>query len=152
MEYFGTKNDYTKCKRNEAMDVTRPPIGVRWVDVKKGDDDDPNYRNRLVAKHFKRRGDDNIFATTPPLEAPRTLLMMAATPNVWCPKWIYDDGPHRMQASFADISRSQEHTAMLGWRITALCADKTKLSLIGRLGGGGLRKCGNYKRLTDLLI
>jgi len=63
MEYFETKNVYTKCPRAEAVIVTgRHPIGVRWVDVNEGDDEEPNSRSRLVAKHFKRRGYDCVFA------------------------------------------------------------------------------------------
>ena len=57
------------------------PIGTMWVDVSKGDDEEPNCRSRLVAKDYRRKGDDSIYAPTPPLEAIRTLLMMAATPK-----------------------------------------------------------------------
>ena len=29
--------------------IGKAPIGVRWVDVNKGDTSNPNYRSRLVA-------------------------------------------------------------------------------------------------------
>jgi len=79
------------------------------VDVNKGDDEEHNYRSRLVAKDFKRTGEDSIFAPTPPLGALRSIPMMAATPSIWAPRWIRMAGPHRMQVSFADISRTYFH-------------------------------------------
>ena len=30
----------------------KPPISVKWVDVNKGDDLNPNYRSRLVAREI----------------------------------------------------------------------------------------------------
>jgi len=63
----------------------------------------------LAAKDFKRKGEDSIFAFTPPLEAPRSILMMVATPSSWAPGWICLEGPHRIQISFADISRAYFH-------------------------------------------
>ena len=110
MVYLDTKKVYNKVPIAEAVNNTgRQPIGVRWVDVNKGDDEDPNYRSRLVAKDFKRKGDDSIFAPTPPLEALRTILMLAATPKLWAPDWVRREGPHRMQVSCIDISRAYFH-------------------------------------------
>jgi len=111
MEYFRGKDVYTKRPRAEAIKRTgRPPIGVRWVDVNKGDDEEPNYRSRLVAKHFKRKGDDSIFAPTPPLEVLRAILMLAATPNIWASLWAMSStDEHRLQISFVDISRAYFH-------------------------------------------
>ena len=57
----------------------KAPITVKWVDVNKGDDDCLLYRSRLVARELRLRGQDSIFAPTPPLEALRTVLSMAAT-------------------------------------------------------------------------
>ena len=59
------------------------PITVKWVDVNKGDDDEPNYRSRLVAREIKRRGEESIFAPTPPLEALRVILSLLATKEYW---------------------------------------------------------------------
>ena len=42
MEYFDAKQE-APAKTGKA------PITVRWVDTNKGDDDDTNYRSRLVA-------------------------------------------------------------------------------------------------------
>ena len=64
----------------EAKQTTgKPPISVRWVDTNKGDDDNPDYRSRLVAKEIKTYRDNMLFAATPPWEAIETLLSLAVT-------------------------------------------------------------------------
>ena len=57
----------------------KPPITVRWVEVNKGDDDNPNIRSRLVAREIRMSGQDSIFAPTPPLESMRMVLSHAVT-------------------------------------------------------------------------
>ena len=42
-----------------------PPIGCRWVDINKGDEDNPEYRSRLVAKEIKKDRNQDLFAATP---------------------------------------------------------------------------------------
>jgi len=107
---FDHKGVYTKTSRSKAIAKTdRPPIGVRRVDVNKGDDEDPNYRSRLVAKDFRRKGDDSIFAPTPPLEALRSPLMMAATSALWIPAWLNAGPERRIHISFIDIWRAYFH-------------------------------------------
>ena len=59
-------------------------VGHRWVIVNKGDASNPKIRARLVATEVKHdRGvaghDPNLFSATPPLEALRILLSMAAS-------------------------------------------------------------------------
>ena len=56
---------------------------MKWVDVNKGDDVEPNYCNRLVARGIRRKWEDSIFAPTPPLEALRALLSAATTEGTW---------------------------------------------------------------------
>ena len=69
LEYFNAKRVWDKRFKREALRVTgRQPISVRWVDVNKGDDDEPNYRSRLVAREIRKKGEDPIFAPSPPLE------------------------------------------------------------------------------------
>ena len=87
---------------------------MRWVDVNKGDDEDPNYRNRLGAKHFQWRGDDSIFESTPLSKALRPILMLAATPFLFALAWICIDGGHRMQISLVGISRAYFHARVEG--------------------------------------
>ena len=58
---------------------------VRWADTDKGGDGVTDIRSRLVARDFKMKGnknDDDLYASTPPLEAIRMLVSRAAT-TVW---------------------------------------------------------------------
>ena len=57
------------------MEIIKP----RWIDINKGDDDNPNYRSRMVGEEFNDREIEGLFAATPPLEALRLLLSWAAT-------------------------------------------------------------------------
>ena len=53
IEGIKTFKVYDKVPRNEAYERTgRKPIAVRWVDVNKGDDINPEIRCRLVAKEI----------------------------------------------------------------------------------------------------
>ncbi len=108
LEYFAAKGVWAKRSRDEAFRITgKAPISVRWVDVDKGDDDSPNYRSRLVAREIRRRGEDPIFAPTPPLESLRTVISLAATDLVGATP--HDRRPHsetRTQISFIDVSRA----------------------------------------------
>ena len=50
-KYFKEMNVYEKLPMKECWEKTgKAPIGVRWVDVNKGDNAKRNYRSRLVAK------------------------------------------------------------------------------------------------------
>ena len=70
MKYFEAMNVYSKVPEAEAWGITgRRPIGVRWVDTNKGDDSEPNYRSRLVAKDIRKKGEEVIFVATPALQA-----------------------------------------------------------------------------------
>ncbi len=109
LEYFNTKGVWRKRPKGDALRRTgRQPISVRWVDVNKGDDLNPRYRSRLVARQLKAmdRSGRSFVAPTPPLEALRTVLSFAATKiGTWTP----NDDPsseRRMQLGFLDISRA----------------------------------------------
>ena len=72
LEHFCSKGVWIKRPKAEAKAKTgRGPISVRWVDVNKGDDLNPRYRSRLVARQMKAhdRSGTSCFAPTPPLEA-----------------------------------------------------------------------------------
>ncbi len=108
LEFFKKMAVWVKRKRGEAFSrMGKAPISVRWIDTNKGDDEQPNYRSRLVAREVRRRGEDPIFAPTPPLESLRTILSLAATEVLGGRK--HDRDPHserRTQVSFIDISRA----------------------------------------------
>ncbi len=74
METFKKHRVYTKVPPEERWEVTgKRSIGVKWVDVNKGDAKHPEYRSRLVTKEIKHDRRDDLLAATPPLEA-KTLL------------------------------------------------------------------------------
>ena len=108
LKYFKSKSVWElrgvdEAKRRQG----KVPISVRWIDVNKGDDMNPKYRSRLVAREIRRAGEDPIFAPTPPLESVRTILSLAATD-------IEGEAPHirdpesemRTQVQFIDIARA----------------------------------------------
>ena len=57
----------------------RGPIGGRWVDVNKGDKNNPDYRSRYVAQEIKDYQDTDMFAPMPPLEAKKALFSLMAS-------------------------------------------------------------------------
>ncbi len=108
LEYFVAKGVWRKCPRSEAFSRQgKAPISVKWVDVNKGDDDDPQYRSRLVAREIRRPWEDTIFAPTPPLESFRSILSLAATDLKG--EVRHDRSPsseERTQISIIDITRA----------------------------------------------
>lgn len=89
-----------------------PPIGVRWLDLNKGDWERPFYRSSLVAQETKRvssLGVNNpaeVFAATPPTESLRFLcsLMMS------CEEVRREE---KLVMGFFDISRAHFHSPCL---------------------------------------
>ena len=72
MEEFRRHQVYVKVPVVQAYKETgKAPIPVGWLDINKGDEGEPEYRSRLVAKDVKRTVDEDLFAATPPLEANR---------------------------------------------------------------------------------
>ena len=54
-------------------------VSVKWLDTNNGDRNHPNYRSRLVAREYNVGKDDTLYASTPPLEALRSIVSHAAT-------------------------------------------------------------------------
>ena len=79
MEYFYMLGLYERVPRSHQVHTGEKIIGVRWVDVNKGDATDTNYRSRLVGREFNIGRDDALYAATPPLEALRVVISHAAT-------------------------------------------------------------------------
>ena len=80
IDYVRKMSLYTKVLIEECYKKTgRAPITVRWIDINKGDQTSPNYRSRLVAREINIRKRDDLFAGTPPLEALKSILSMAAS-------------------------------------------------------------------------
>ena len=108
LEYFASKTVWEKMPYNEAFIRTgKKPITVRWIDVNKGDDEDDNYRSRLVAREIRKHGESPIFAPTPPLESLRTIVSLAATNMPGMKEHVRDpQSQRRTQISFVDICRA----------------------------------------------
>ena len=108
LRYFSDKGVWQKRPRQEAFAATgRAPISVKWVDVNKGDDVNPKYRSRLVARQLKATdtSGQSFFAPTPPLEALRTIISLAAS-SVGSWKACHDPASNRRtQILMLDISR-----------------------------------------------
>ena len=108
LDYFEGKQVWKRMTISEAWRITgRAPISVRWVDVNKADDQEPEIRSRLVARQMRGPGEEPLFAPTPPLEALRTVLSWAATDIVGeAPKCRDPESPDRVQISLIDVSRA----------------------------------------------
>ena len=77
-----------KMKRYEKVPVSqcyqktgKVPIIVKWIDINKGDQQNPSYRSRLVAREINTYKRDDLFAATPPLEAFKFIISMTSTAN-----------------------------------------------------------------------
>ena len=51
---------YTRVDKSEVEANNWKLVGVRWIDVNKGDTASPNYRSRLAGKRFNTYKDDSL--------------------------------------------------------------------------------------------
>ena len=79
MKYIHSKNVWAKMSKEEAVKLGYKIVATRWIDTDKGDEQNPNYRSRLVGKEFNTGPEDGLFASTPPLEALRALISLATS-------------------------------------------------------------------------
>ena len=56
MGYFTKLGVYEHVDKSHQLLTGGKVIGVRWVDVNKGDSADPEYRSRLVGRDFRWAG------------------------------------------------------------------------------------------------
>ena len=78
--YYKAMGAFTKVPISQCIARTgRKPIGVRGRDINKGDRYNVNVRSRLVAKEFNNKKCDDLFVGTPPVEAMRAIISMAAS-------------------------------------------------------------------------
>ena len=108
LAYFESKEVWQLVPTREARRATgKDPVTVRWVHTNKGDNVNPELRARLVARQMRGAHEDPIFAPTPPLEALRTILSLAATEMPGERRHCRDPmSERRMQISLIDISRA----------------------------------------------
>ena len=79
MDFFKQMMVYTKVPRKEAQDGGHKVITTRWLDVNKGDAENPDYRARLVGRELNTEARLDLFAATPPLESLRIMCAIAAS-------------------------------------------------------------------------
>eukprot|EP00973_Karenia_brevis_P031098 4289826-Karenia_brevis.AAC.1 len=80
MKYVKERQIYTYSTVDQCRQETwKGPIGHKWIDTNKGDNEHPAYRSRLVATEFQINKKESIFAATPPLESLRILLAIMAS-------------------------------------------------------------------------
>ena len=94
ISYFRSMKVYDKVPKDRCWKETgKAPIGVRWVDINKGDTITPNYRSRLVAMEFKTDERPEWYAATPPSECLKILISKMASDK-------------RRKMLYADVSRA----------------------------------------------
>ena len=80
MAYVNDKGVWKEVDRKWAIAQGIPIVGTRWIDVDKGDANEPKLRSRLVAQEYNDGQEYlGLFAATPPLEALRLLVSEAAS-------------------------------------------------------------------------
>ena len=97
MGFFKDMQVYEKVPRAEQKETGGKIIGTKWIDVNKGDSENPRIRSRLVGKEFRTGPDDALFASTPPLEALRAVISRAATVG---------PGEEKKEVMVNDVSRA----------------------------------------------
>ena len=68
--FLSDKRVYDKIPRHQAQRSKWKIIKTRWIDINKGDDENPVYRSRLVGKEFNDGQMDGLFAPPAPLWRP----------------------------------------------------------------------------------
>ena len=97
-------NVYTKVPISQCWNQTnKRPIGTRWVDINKGDSENPEYRSRIVAQEFNDHKREDLFAGTPPLEAIKILISAAVTEGVGYKR---GDRINGFKLDFIDVRRA----------------------------------------------
>ena len=98
---------YEKVPLDECWKfMGKPPIGTRWVDVNKGDDQNPDYRSRLVAQEINDHQRVDLFAATPPLEAKKMLMSLVVTWGIGYQRGSKEKG---QELDFIDVRRAYFH-------------------------------------------
>ena len=104
IQQFHKHGVYKQVPVRECWERTgKAPIGIKWVDVNKGDEGNLEYRSRLVAKEIKVDRREDLFAATPPLEALKMLLSAAMTEGLGYRRGREEFG---MKLEFIDIKRA----------------------------------------------
>lgn len=99
MDFFKRMGVYTKVKREHWMKI----ITTKWLEINKGDNENPNVRARLVGRELKMDKRDDLFAATPPLESLKTIIAICAS------KQFHVERSERFIIMSTDIKRAYFH-------------------------------------------
>ena len=99
LRYLWDRAVYRHATRAEMASVGGRAIRLKWIDTNKGDHLHPAVRARLVCMEIRQKGAEAIFSATPPLEALRALVALAARED---PRGRTDP----LKISLADVSRA----------------------------------------------
>ena len=103
MKFVKDRDLYDYRPVSECLSKTgAAPVNTKWVDTNKGDDIHPNVRSRLVAMECRKPWKQRWFAATPPIEALRLLVAIAAVGD---PKAKRRSDRHRRMLHL-DVSRA----------------------------------------------
>ena len=58
-----------------------PPVDTKWVDTDEALEGEPMLRSRIVAREFKSAERPDLYAGTPPPEALKAIISIAASPE-----------------------------------------------------------------------
>ena len=97
MQFFKKMGVYIKVPRETARRYGCKIITTKWLDTNKGDNDNPNYRSRMVGREIKYDKRLDLFSATPPLETLKLLISL-------CARRQWDAKPCRM--AIIDIKRA----------------------------------------------
>ena len=83
VQYFRDMRVYDKVPMEDAWQaIGKAPVAARSVDINKGDEKEPRYRSRFVAKEYKTDARPDLYAATPPSACLRLLVSrMASKPG-----------------------------------------------------------------------
>ena len=80
LEYVDKRPVYEEVPTEECLRATgKMPVDTKWVDIDKGGPGAHFYRSRWVAKDFRTTTTDEYFSATPPYEAVKLMLSLAAS-------------------------------------------------------------------------
>ena len=65
MGYIHEKKVWERMSRKRAIALGWKIVKTRWIDINKGDWENPNFRSRFVAKEFNDGVAEGLFASTP---------------------------------------------------------------------------------------
>ena len=85
----------------------KAPLGIRWIDINKGDEEAVELRSRLFAKEIKRDKREDLLAATPLLEALKIFFSVAVTERSGYSKGNRNMG---MKLGFIDVRRADFQT------------------------------------------